>query len=79
MMVKSFAFSCKFFIVEVTCTAEIARLQNSLQHLRTTQETLRGYINSPQELPPDPEFTNALKENELVMSVIVRVRKRMIT
>ncbi|KAI0081722.1 hypothetical protein K474DRAFT_1134288 [Panus rudis PR-1116 ss-1] len=44
-------------------TEEIARLQNSLQHLRETQEQLREAIKTD----PDPEFTKAIEENEQVI------------
>lgn len=53
----------------LSCFAEIARLQNSLQHLRQTQQGLREYLES--ELPgnADPEISKALEENEAVMCV----------
>jgi len=41
---------------------EIARLQNSLKHLKETQDELRPYTD-------DPELARALRENEAVMSV----------
>jgi hypothetical protein len=41
---------------------EIARLQNSLQHLRRTQDELRLHSD-------DPELSLALQENEAVMFV----------
>jgi hypothetical protein len=41
---------------------EIARLENSLQHLRRTQDELRSY-------PDDPELSQILRENEAVMFV----------
>jgi len=45
---------------------EITRLQNSLQHLRSTQTTLREHTASEQSSnsPVDPEITVALSENE---------------
>ncbi len=43
---------------------EIARLENSLQHLRRTQEELRSYSDRD-----DPELSQALRENEAVMFV----------
>ena len=46
---------------------EIVRLQNSLEHLRQTQEGLREYLAS--ESLEDPEIAKALEENELVMFV----------
>ena len=46
-------------------TAEIARLQNSLSHLKSTQEQLKE-ANAE---CPDPEFEQAIKENEDVMCV----------
>ena len=44
---------------------EIARLENSLQHLRRTQDELRSQHSDD----PDPELSQALRENEAVMSV----------
>jgi len=44
------------------CSIEIARLENSLKHLKQTQDELRPYTD-------DPELTQALRENEAVMSV----------
>jgi hypothetical protein len=41
---------------------EIARLENSLQHLRRTQDELRSYSD-------DPELSQYLRENEAVMFV----------
>ncbi|KAH9844263.1 uncharacterized protein C8Q71DRAFT_852765 [Rhodofomes roseus] len=44
-------------------TEEIARLQNSLQHLRRTQNELQAASDAA----PDPEFTKAIEENDLVI------------
>jgi len=44
-----------------TITEEIARLQNSLQHLKRTQDELRPYSD-------DPELLQALQENEAVIA-----------
>lgn len=41
---------------------EITRLQNSLQHLKHTQDELHAHSD-------DPELAQALRENEAVMSV----------
>ncbi|KAK0230911.1 hypothetical protein IW262DRAFT_1341163 [Armillaria fumosa] len=47
-------------------TEEIARLQNSLQHLRETQELLGQHIaENPNE--QDADIENAFKENETVI------------
>lgn len=46
-------------------TAEVSRLQNSLAHLKSTQEQLR----EANEEAPDPEFEQAIQENEDVMCV----------
>lgn len=46
--------------------AEITRLQNSLAHLRSTQEQLR----EAHEESPDPDFEQAIQENEDVMCVL---------
>jgi len=44
-----------------TITEEIARLENSLQHLRRTQDELRSYSD-------DPELSQYLRENETVIA-----------
>ncbi|GBE79698.1 hypothetical protein BKA93DRAFT_758315 [Sparassis latifolia] len=44
-------------------TEEISRLQNSIEHLKTTQEELKEAMSST----PDPEFTKAVEENEVVI------------
>ncbi|KZT74345.1 hypothetical protein DAEQUDRAFT_720508 [Daedalea quercina L-15889] len=44
-------------------TEEMARLQNSLQHLRRTQTELRNAADAA----PDPEFTKAIEENDIVI------------
>jgi len=46
-----------------TITEEISRLQNSLFHLKRTQEELQEAA----EHAPDPEFDKALEENEDVI------------
>lgn len=48
-------------------TAEIARLQNSLAHLKSTQEQLK---EATEELS-DPELEQAMKENDDVMYVLL--------
>ncbi|KAG6873759.1 hypothetical protein C0995_011578 [Termitomyces sp. Mi166 len=48
-------------------TEEITRLQNSLQHLKQTQTTLREYINEEPSHDVDPEITKALEENKTVI------------
>ncbi|KAF9446949.1 hypothetical protein P691DRAFT_803248 [Macrolepiota fuliginosa MF-IS2] len=45
-------------------TDEIARLHNSLKHLRETQDMLREYQLTEE---PDPEIRKALEENEVVI------------
>ena len=45
--------------------AEIARLQNSLQHLQETQNQLRQHIQESDQ--PDPDFLEAIQENDTVM------------
>ncbi|KAJ7682695.1 hypothetical protein DFH06DRAFT_972454 [Mycena polygramma] len=51
-----------------TITEEMARLQNSLQRLRETQDILREHVASIQPGESvDPEITSALEENETVM------------
>ncbi|KII95119.1 hypothetical protein PLICRDRAFT_75166, partial [Plicaturopsis crispa FD-325 SS-3] len=47
-------------------TEEIARLENSLARLKSTQEMLREHL-SMEESEPDPELSEALAENELVI------------
>jgi len=44
-------------------TEEISRLHNSLLHLRRTQAELQAAA----EAEPDPEFTKAIEENEVVI------------
>ncbi|KAF7292408.1 hypothetical protein HMN09_01224900 [Mycena chlorophos] len=46
-----------------TIAEEIARLQNSLQHLHDTQTMLKEAMESD----PDPELTKALEENRTVI------------
>ncbi|KAF8579309.1 hypothetical protein K439DRAFT_1359816 [Ramaria rubella] len=46
-------------------TAEIARLQNSLAHLRDTQQQLQESVDSAD--PPDPEISQAIEENNVVI------------
>jgi len=48
--------------VELT---EIARLQNSLQHLTSTQSVLEEHLATD----PDPDLIQALEENRVVMYV----------
>ncbi len=47
--------------------AEISRLQNSLSHLQRTQEELKEALTTA---PGDPDLTEALEENEVVMCVV---------
>ncbi|KAL1722454.1 hypothetical protein EV715DRAFT_287468 [Schizophyllum commune] len=44
-------------------TEEISRLQNSLQHLKETQDLLRSHLKSE----ADPDLQQALNENEEVI------------
>jgi len=44
---------------------EITRLQNSLQHLKRTQEELREHVATSS--PLDPDFVEAIAENEDVI------------
>nr|GAT59910.1 predicted protein [Mycena chlorophos] len=46
-----------------TIAEEIARLQNSLQHLHDTQTMLKEAMESD----PDPELTKALEENRTII------------
>ncbi|KAJ7179040.1 hypothetical protein C8R46DRAFT_1072286 [Mycena filopes] len=51
-----------------TVTEEIARLQNSIQHLTETQKLLREYVGSVQPGEEvDREITKAIEENETVI------------
>lgn len=50
---------------------EITRLQNSLKHLEQTQDELREYNSAA----PDPDFVQAIEENEVVMWVQLTVRE----
>ncbi|KAF8333611.1 uncharacterized protein EI90DRAFT_2971089 [Cantharellus anzutake] len=47
-------------------TGEIARLENSLQHLFTTQEQLEEAIGW--ETEPDPDLLGALQDNRVVIA-----------
>ncbi|EIW82125.1 hypothetical protein CONPUDRAFT_39601, partial [Coniophora puteana RWD-64-598 SS2] len=47
---------------------EIARLQNSLTHLRHTQDDLKGHMNNSSDGAEDKDVSDALRENELTMS-----------
>ncbi|KAG9100458.1 hypothetical protein FRC06_004128 [Ceratobasidium sp. 370] len=49
-----------------TISAEIARLQNSLQALGSTQRQLQEAI--AEEVTPDPELEQALRENSVVIA-----------
>ncbi|EKM80122.1 hypothetical protein AGABI1DRAFT_127801 [Agaricus bisporus var. burnettii JB137-S8] len=46
---------------------EIARLQNSLKHLRETQTLLREFQSQEAPGTADPEVQKALEENEVVI------------
>ncbi len=46
---------------------EIARLENSLEHLASTQAQLEEAIQD--EVQPDPTLLEALQDNRVVMSV----------
>lgn len=60
-------------IVQLYCCLEIARLQNSLQHLRRTQHELQIATDTDY----DPEIAKALEENNEVMSVLCNVCARL--
>jgi len=47
-----------------TITSEIARLQNSLQHLASTQSSLEQHLAAD----PDPDLIQALEENRVVIA-----------
>jgi len=61
--VQPFSLSEAVQLDVAVLTEEIARLQNSLQHLKRTQEQLEEATASD----PDPEFTKAIEENSLVI------------
>lgn len=50
---------------------EIARLQNSLKHLKETQTILESTLK--EEGGPDPELRKAFEENEAVMCVWIEL------
>jgi len=58
---QPFSFSEALQLDPGTITEEIARLQNSLKHLKETQDELRP-------LTDDPELAQALRENEAVIA-----------
>ncbi|KAF9226543.1 hypothetical protein BS17DRAFT_775807 [Gyrodon lividus] len=51
---------------------EIARLRNSLLHLKRTQEELQEYSREFASSKEDPEVRQAMKENEITMHVSLR-------
>ncbi|KAI9466857.1 hypothetical protein BJY52DRAFT_1234817 [Lactarius psammicola] len=55
----SFSEALKFDVA--TITEEITRLQNSLRHLKRTQDELRAYSDGP-------ELAEVLRENEAVIA-----------
>ncbi|KAA1466368.1 hypothetical protein DENSPDRAFT_831186 [Dentipellis sp. KUC8613] len=51
-----------------TITEEIGRLENSLLHLRKTQEELQQYLTGPDsESDPDADLQEAFEENKLTI------------
>ena len=57
--------------ISINCRSlEIARLQNSLERLRETQEVLQAVIIEPGE--SDPEIMLAFEENQVVMCAILK-------
>ncbi|KAI0269140.1 hypothetical protein BC834DRAFT_613903 [Gloeopeniophorella convolvens] len=58
---QPFSFSEALKLDPATITEEIARLQNSLKHLKQTQDELRPYLD-------DPELAQASRENEGVIA-----------
>lgn len=55
------------FLEPIPSYPEIARLQNSLKHLRETQTLLREFQSQEAPGTADPEVQKALGENEIVM------------
>ena len=51
---------------DIGIASEISRLQNSLQHLKETQDLLRSHLQSE----ADSDLQQALSENEEVMCVL---------
>ena len=49
--------------------SEVSRLQNSLSHLRKTQEELIGFIRDNPDGDDDGELGKAVEENDQVMFV----------
>ncbi|KAH7914193.1 hypothetical protein BJ138DRAFT_964690, partial [Hygrophoropsis aurantiaca] len=47
---------------------EIGRLQNSMIHLKRTQQELKDYIDSLASPSEEPEVVQALKENETTIA-----------
>ncbi|KAI0003093.1 hypothetical protein BJV74DRAFT_764947 [Russula compacta] len=58
---QPFSFSDALKFDPATITEEITRLQNSLQHLKHTQDELSAHSD-------DPELAQALRENEAVIA-----------
>jgi hypothetical protein len=61
------AVSSSIYLTSAYPPPEITRLQNSLEHLKRTQEELREHVATSSS--PDPDFIEAISENEEVMFV----------
>jgi hypothetical protein len=59
---------CRESALNLQGGTEIARLNNSLEHLKRTQDTLQEYLAAPST--SDPELERAKEENEIVMCAI---------
>lgn len=53
----------------LTIPTEIARLKNSLLHLKRSQNELQEYLREVASEEGDPQVSQALKENETTMHV----------
>jgi hypothetical protein len=49
--------------------AEVSRLENSLRHLRNTQDELKGFLESDPDGDEGGEVAQAMNENEETMCV----------
>ena len=65
----------KYLYHDLTPLIEIARLQNSLEHLRDTQQQLQENVESEENC--DPVILQAFEENKVVMYVMPHFSARL--
>jgi hypothetical protein len=57
-------------------SAEVSRLENSLRHLRNTQDELKGFLEAEPDGDEGGELVQAMNENEETMCVALRVSQQ---